>query len=253
MKKQRKLGLHSEEKRSKNRLSSVKPQKKFASGFPLPQDRFAAELRGFGPLGILAMLIIAAGQIVPPLSAVLVLVWTGLSQTPWREIGYVRPKSWLVSLVAGIAFGIPFKFLMKAIVMPLLGANPTNEAYHYLVGNRAALPAAVFTMIVVAGFGEETVFRGYMFERLGKLLGRGLTARILFVPVTAALFGSMHYFDQGLAGAQQATITGLAFGTVFAITGRIWILMCAHAAFDLTAVAIIYWNLESKVAHLIFK
>jgi hypothetical protein len=29
--------------------------------------------------------------------------------------------------------------------------------------------------------------------------------------------------------------------------------MFAHAAFDLTALAIIYWNLESKVAHLIFK
>jgi hypothetical protein len=30
-------------------------------------------------------------------------------------------------------------------------------------------------------------------------------------------------------------------------------LMCAHAAFDLTAVAMIFWNLESAVAHLIFK
>lgn len=28
--------------------------------------------------------------------------------------------------------------------------------------------------------------------------------------------------------------------------------MIAHAAFDLTAVAIIYWNLESAVAHIIF-
>jgi membrane protease YdiL (CAAX protease family) len=107
-------------------------------------------------------------------------------------------------------------------------------------------------MIVVGGFGEETVFRGYLFERLGKLFGRSLTARIVIVLVTAALFASLHYFDQGLAGAQQATITGLVFGTVFAITGRIWMLMCAHAAFDLTAVAMIYWNLESRVAHLIF-
>ena len=71
--------------------------------------------------------------------------------------------------------------------------------------------------------------------------------------VTAVLFASLHYFDQGLSGAEQATITGLVFGTVFALTGRIWMLMCAHAAFDLTAVAIIYWNLESAVAHLIFK
>jgi membrane protease YdiL (CAAX protease family) len=245
------LGLHSEEKRSKNRLSIVKLQEKSASGSPLPQDRFAAELRGFGPLGILAVLIIAAGQIVPPLSAVLVLVWTGLSQTPWREIGYVRPKSWLGSLVAGIAFGIPFKFLMKAIVMPLLGANPTNQAYHYLLGNRAALPAAVFTMIVVAGFGEETVFRGYMFERLGKLLGRSLTARIVIVPVTAALFGSIHYFSQGLAGAQQATI-GLVFGR-----------SCRHRAdLDADVCACRFRSdcgrdhlLESRirVAHLIFK
>jgi hypothetical protein len=29
--------------------------------------------------------------------------------------------------------------------------------------------------------------------------------------------------------------------------------MFAHAAFDLTALEIIYWDLESTVAHLIFK
>ena len=220
---------------------------------PLSQDRFAAGLRGFGALGILAVLVIAAGQLLPPLSAVLVLVWTKLSLTPWRDIGYVRPKNWIASLLVGAAFGILFKFLMKAIVMPLLGANPINQAYHYLVGNRAALPAAVFTMIVVAGFGEETVFRGYLFERLGKLFGRSLAARIAIVLLTTAVFVSLHYFVQGLAGAQQAVFTGLVFGTVFAVTGRIWMLMCAHAAFDLTAVAIIYWNLESAVAHLIFK
>jgi len=218
-----------------------------------PQDRFAAQLRGFGPVGILAVLIIAASQIVAPLSAVLVLVWAKVSRTPWREIGYVRPKSWIGSLVGGIAFGITFKFLMKAIVMPLLGANPTNQTYHYLVGNRGALPAVMWTMIVVGGFGEETVFRGYMFERLGKLLGRSPTARIVTVVVTTVLFASLHYFDQGQSGAEQAIITGLVFGTVFAFTGRIWMLMCAHAAFDLTAVAIIYWNLESAVAHLVFK
>jgi len=112
----------------------------------LPQDQFAAELRGFGALGVLAMLI-AAGQIVAPLSAVPVLVWTRLSRTPWREIGYCAAKSLIGSLVIGIAFGITFKFLMKAIVMPLLGANPINQAYQSLSGNRAALPAAVLTMI----------------------------------------------------------------------------------------------------------
>jgi membrane protease YdiL (CAAX protease family) len=48
-------------------------------------------------------------------------------------------------------------------------------------------------------------------------------------------------------------ITGLVFGTIFAVTRQIWIVMCAHAAFDLTAIAIIYWNIEADVAHLVFK
>jgi membrane protease YdiL (CAAX protease family) len=34
-------------------------------------------------------------------------------------------------------------------------------------------------MIVAAGFGEETVFRGYMFERLGKLFSTGASTRVL--------------------------------------------------------------------------
>jgi membrane protease YdiL (CAAX protease family) len=217
-------------------------------------DRVAKALRGFGPLGILAILVILAGNlIVAPLSAILVLVWVRWSRTPWREIGYVRPRSWTLTVAVGIALGIAFKFLMKAIVMPLLGADPINQAYHYLAGNRTALPGAIYAMIVVAGFGEETLFRGYMFERFGKLFGSGVWAKTLIVLLTSVLFGLAHYSVQGLAGVEQATITGLAFGTIFAVTGRIWMLMIAHAAFDLTALAMIYWNLESKVAHLVFK
>jgi hypothetical protein len=37
------------------------------------------------------------------------------------------------------------------------------------------------------------------------------------------------------------------------VTGRIFMLMVVHAAFDLTAVAIIYLNLETTVAHLVIK
>jgi membrane protease YdiL (CAAX protease family) len=223
------------------------------SPYRRPDDRFADALRGFGPLGIFAVLVIAAGQIVAPLSALLVLAWVKLSRTPWREIGYARPSSWIGSLVVGMTVGVVFKLLMKTIVMPLLGANPINQAYHYLTGNPTAAVPLVFWLIITAGFGEETFFRGYMFERLGKLLGRSASARVVIVLGTSLIFGALHYLDQGLAGAQQAMITGSVFGTIFACTGRIWMPMFAHAAFDLTALAIIYWNLESAVAHFVFK
>jgi membrane protease YdiL (CAAX protease family) len=218
------------------------------------EKRLAAQLRGFGPLGLVSILIILAGNFLfVPLSAILVLVWRSLSHTPWREIGYVRPKSWARTFVIGIVFGVAFKFLMKAIVMPLLGAPPINQAYHWVTGNTAALPAMFFLMIVVAGFGEETFYRGWMFERLGKLFGTSAWAKASMVLLTSIAFASLHYADQGIPGVEQAVMSGVVFGTIFALTGRIFVLMVAHAAFDLAALAMIYWNFETAVAHFFFK
>ena len=214
----------------------------------MPDDAFAPRLRGFGPLGLAAILIILAGNFLfAPLGAVLVLVWAQASQTPWHELGFVRPKSWTRNIVIGVLFGAVFKLVLKAIVMPLLGAPAVNAHYHFLTGNTAALPGMIATLIVVAGFGEETFYRGYMFERLGKVLGASRDAKIAIVLITTALFAAAHYPEQGIAGFEQAVFTGLAFGGIYAVTRELFMLMVAHATFDLVALALIYWNLEAKV------
>jgi membrane protease YdiL (CAAX protease family) len=142
---------------------------------------------------------------------------------------------------------------MKSIVMPLLGAPPINQSFHFLAGNTAALPWMLYWIIAGAGFGEETVFRGWAFERLGKLLGSAPWAKAVIVLFTSAWFGYDHYAFQGMPGVQQAVIVGLTFGTIFAVTGRLFLLMIAHIAFDLTALAMIYWDFETAVAHFFFK
>ena len=215
--------------------------------------RGAEALRGFGPIGLVAILVILAGNFAfAGLSAVLVLVWVGLSRTPWEDLGFRKPRNWPLTIAGGIAFGTFFKLLMKAVVMPLLGAPVVNPAYHYIAGNAQAMAAAVAMVIVIAGFGEELVFRGYSFERLGRLFGSSAAAKIAIVLITSIWFGALHYKEQGLAGAEQAAIVGLVYGSIYAKTREIWLLMIAHAAFDVVAVLIIYWNAESGVAHLIF-
>jgi membrane protease YdiL (CAAX protease family) len=217
------------------------------------EEALARKLRGFGPLGVLAFVIIAAlGPVLEPLGTVLVLAWVSASQTPWREIGFVRPKSWVRTSILGTVFGCVLKFVLKAIVMPLLGADPINRTYHYLAANSAAAVVMAF-YVLVASFNEETVFRGFVFERLGKLLGPNLPAKIATVLVSAAWFAAVHYVEQGVAGVEQAAITGLVFGTIFSVRRQIWMPMVAHAAYDLTAIAIIYWNIESTIAHVVFK
>ena len=224
-----------------------------------PDERLASELRGFGPLGIAAILVVVligngtVGPMIPlPLGGALALLWVRFSRTPWREIGYVRPRSWALTIVVGIVLGFASKVVMKAVVMPLLGADPVNQSYHFLAGNRALLPGAIASMFA-AGFAEETVFRGFLFERLGKLFGSSPAAKIGIVIGTSLLFGAAHLQSQGLPGAEQATVTGLVFGTIFMITRSIALPMIAHTAFDLTALAMIFLDLETRVAHLIFK
>jgi uncharacterized protein len=219
-----------------------------------PGDRFAADLRGFGPIGILAILVVLAGNLVlAPLSAVLAIAWAKRSRTPLSAIGLARPAHWGRTTVLGIVLGVALKLAMKSVVMPLLGADPINRAYHYLAGNTAALPGAIFMMIVIAGFGEETLFRGFLFERLGRLLGRGAVAKTAIVIGTSLFFGLAHGPEQGLAGIQQAVLVGLAYAGLYLASGNLVLPMVVHAVFDLTALAIIYADVETAVARWFFR
>src|SRR6266849_630044 len=92
---------------------------------PAADDAFAKKLRGRGPIGIVAALVIlfVGNDFFLPIGALLAFLWAWRSHTPLRELGFVRPKSWILTAIAGIVFGIAFKFLSKAVVMPLLGAD----------------------------------------------------------------------------------------------------------------------------------
>jgi len=215
---------------------------------------FAAKLRGFGPVGIVSMVLITlTGPILEPLGGLLVLLWAYRSRTPWRELGYAKPQSWPLTIVLGLILGFVFKLLMKSVILPLFGAPVINPTYHYLAGNTAAIPSMIFDIIVGAGFAEEAVYRGFLFERLGKLLGEGWFAKAVILFATSLLFGLVHYPGQGIFGAVQAFFTGLLLGSLYLMTKRLWLSMVVHVSFDLTALYIIYRSLEPRVAHLIFK
>jgi membrane protease YdiL (CAAX protease family) len=214
----------------------------------------ARRLRGFGPLGLLAVLVIAASSVAGfSVSALLVLAWARVSETPLRSLGFKAPSRWTVTIAGGIGLGIVLKIVSKAIVMPLLGAPATNATYHYLVGNAGALPWIIAAVLINAGFGEEVFFRGYLFERLGALLGPGNAVLAGSVVLSTALFAMAHYHDQGLPGVEQAVLTGLVFGGIYAWRKQIWFLMIAHVAYDLTAIVIIYCNWEEAVARLVIR
>jgi len=188
---------------------------------------------------------------VPLLLALAIVAWWRTTGRPWAELGFDRPRR--ATILLGIVFGGLFKLVMKALVMPLLGASPVNQAYHFLEGRTAALPGMIVMILVVAGFGEEVTFRGFLFDRFGAWWGRSRPAMLATIVASAALFALMHLSDQGWDGARQAFITGTVFGAIYARTRSLWPIMAAHIAFDLVAVALIFSGWEARVAHLLFK
>jgi membrane protease YdiL (CAAX protease family) len=217
-------------------------------------DSLAKRLRGVGPLGLVAIALIVVGSLAGPMvGALLVLAWAWLSATPLAVLGVRAPPRWSIVVLQGVTLGIALKVVSKVLIMPLLHAPPTNATYHYLEGNAAALPGVVLTILVWASVSEELVFRGYVFERMGRWLGSSSVSLVATVLISTALFASAHYPDQRWPGVQQAVLTGLVFGSVFAWRGDLAIVIVAHAAYDLLAVSLIYLGWESRVAHLLFR
>ena len=213
----------------------------------------AQRLRQFGPLGVVAMLAITASSVLGfAVTAILVFVWARHSNTPLRALGFRAPPHPATTLLAGVVLGVTLKLGLKSIAMPLLGAPAINQTYHYVAGNAAALPLLVGTVLISAAFGEEVFFRGYLFERLGALLGASRAAQFATILVTSGLFALAHYQDQGLAGVEQASMTGLVLGGIYAWRQEIWLPMIVHAAYDLAAIVLIYMGWEEAVARLIF-
>ena len=204
-------------------------------------------------MNALATVLVLAAGVVPPFGAIAVIVWAYWSRTPWEQLGFSRPASWRWTVAGGLVLGVALKLTAKAVVLPALGAPPTNPAYAAFAGNAALLPQAVFLAVVMGGIAEEIFWRGFLFQRLRALLGDAPAARVAIVAVTALAFALAHYAEQGVQGVEQGLLTGAVFGTLFAATGILWPVMIAHAAYDLTAFATIYLGLETATAHLVFK
>ena len=51
----------------------------------------------------------------------------------------------------------------------------------------------------------------------------------------------------------QAIFTGTILGSLYLITGSLWLSMVMHATYDVVAVLLIYAKWEGAVAHLIVR
>lgn len=94
---------------------------------------------------------------------------------------------------------------------------------------RTAREKTVFAgLSVVAGFGEELAYRGWVIPVLAPVLGGPWQAAVF----SSLVFGVLHAY-QGAVGIARTALLGMLFAASLVVTGTLWPAIAAHVVVDL--------------------
>src|SRR5258708_23597738 len=176
----------------------------------------------------------------------LLLAWISLRlrKVQWKQIGFTRYRTWATTLLLGVAFGVGLElfdlFGKQPLLTRLLGKPPDLSNFPAVRGNLKLALIIIALIWIIAAFGEELVYRGYLMNRLADL-GRGTrTAWIVSLFLISALFGFSHY-DQGLTAIIEEGSDGLILGSMYlACRCNLAIPIVAHGVCDTIDIALLF-------------
>jgi CAAX protease family protein len=167
-----------------------------------------------------------------------------LRRVQWKQIGFTRYRTWTKTVLLGIVYGVSLEFFdlfgKQPLLTRLLGKPPDLSNFPAVRGNLRFALVMIVLIWILAAFGEELVFRGYLMNRVADL-GRGTrTAWIVSLFLISALFGFSHY-QQGLTGMIEEGSDGLILGLMYlAYRRNLAIPIVAHGVCDTIDIVLLF-------------
>jgi membrane protease YdiL (CAAX protease family) len=130
----------------------------------------------------------------------------------WGSVGLRWPQHATSALALGAAAGVALSVHELVVLEPLVrsytGSSPDLSLFKELRGNLEATLFWIALSWVLAGFGEELVWRGYALNRLAALLG-GTTGAWVFAAVAVNIvFGIAHNYQHRRIDLHRALLSG---------------------------------------------
>lgn len=168
-----------------------------------------------------------------------------LRRLQWRDVGLARPANWSRAITIGVAAGIAMELLALFVTEPciarLAGGDPGLEEFRPVVGNLPLAFILIAASWVLAAFGEELVYRGYVIHRVATAAGGTTGAFAAALVIATLVFGYAHAPGQGLAGALQEGFSGLLLGLLYLADHRnLTVPIVAHGIANTLAFVLIY-------------
>jgi CAAX protease family protein len=140
---------------------------------------------------------------------------------------------------AGIGLAAVLPLMVVLLLIDRFPVGPLHRlrsmAYE-LIGRMFARASVAQLAIVamVAGLGEELLFRGLLQSGLARLIG-GPYAPWVALATASVVFGVCHWLNATYA--VLASLAGAYFGLLLMATGSLWTPIVAHAIYDFLALA----------------
>lgn len=162
----------------------------------------------------------------------------------WRDVGLNGEQPFLKIFIVGVMAGIGMEalelFATQPLLTKLLNKGPDLEEFRRLIGNTKLLLIGIVLAWVLAAFGEEMVWRGYLTNRIADVFGRSTIGWSVAAILVILLFGLAH-FPQGPTGVIENVIDGAILAAIYFATGRnLWAPIIAHGIQDTVDVLLIY-------------
>src|SRR5262245_4844585 len=219
------------------------------------RNQVGARLRENRLMGGLELLIVA---LLPALklagvlrnASLLLLLYGWLSlwlrRSGWRAVGLARPINWPLTILAAIVIGLAYNALDIGVLIPFLeqltGEPLVAPRLDSLEGNVEALLAGLVLIWLLAAFGEEMAYRGYLLNRLADVLGRSAPSWAFNVLLVSVAFGLAHS-SQGPTGILDNIIAGLLFAGLYLASGRnLWLPILVHGVIDTSSMVLLYFG-----------
>ncbi len=147
-----------------------------------------------------------------------------------------------IGIVAGLAIELFAINVTTPLIASVTGMPPDVSDLQGVVGNWKLLLILFVVSWVLAAFGEELAFRGYLMNRVADGFGRTRVAWIISLAVVSVFFGVGHG-TQGIAGIVQESLSGCWLGVFFLASGRnLTVPIVAHGVSNSLALVLIYLN-----------